>query len=156
VRDVPKGDRLNETGRQTGPRSRQAGRRAAARKPLIVVWLAILAFVAQLGLAAVPRAASHHGEAEAAALAKLLGQPVTLCVHDDEPFAPNTPARDPGDCCDRCPICALGRLAAVVPVEEGVLVRAARDEPPQIAVPQRDGRPVRLAFAQPRAPPFSI
>ena len=134
------------------------------RAPL-AVGLATLAIIAQLLAPAshrmvapgahrmvAPGAAEIAGELKAA-----FGDVAVLCIQADDADSSRAPADRSGHCDDCCPLCQLsvGAHALVLPTLLGAPTRIAAAS--ETLAPAPDFvrlKPVRTAFAQPRAPPF--
>jgi hypothetical protein len=127
----------------------------------LVAWIAVLALVAQLGLAAQRPAMANAGQADGAAvlgaLSALLGPNVALCLHEDG-SAPGSPSHDSHDCCIDCALCqTAGHSAALVPPDLAGPVPFARLAGRLIGnADAHGGKPVSVASAQPRGPPAFI
>jgi hypothetical protein len=125
------------------------------RAPL-AVGLATLAIIAQLLAPAshrmvAPGAAEIAGELKAA-----FGDVAVLCTQAEDDKSPRTPTDPSRHCYDCCPLCRLsaGAHALVLPTLLGAPTRIAAAA--ETLAPAPDFvrlKPVRTAFAQPRAPP---
>ena len=127
------------------------------RAPL-AVGLATLALIAQLLAPASHRMAAPGDVAGTAAeLKAAFGEVAVLCIQADDASHSQAPADRSGQCDDCCPLCQLsaGAHALVLPTLLGVPTRIVSASETLAAAPDFVRlKPVRTAFAQPRAPPF--
>jgi hypothetical protein len=124
----------------------------------LAVGLATLALVVQMLAPASHRMVAPGDVAGVAAeLHATFGDVAVLCVQADDGKSPLTPAGPPGPCDDCCPLCQStgGAHALVLPTLLGVPTRI--EAVSVTLAPEPDfirRKPARIAFAQPRAPPF--
>jgi hypothetical protein len=126
------------------------------RAPL-AVGLATLALVVQLLAPASHRMAASDVAEVAAELKAAFGEVAVLCVQAEDDKSPRAPTDPSGHCNDCCPLCqfSAGAHAIVLPTLLGAPTRIAGAS--ETLAPAPDFvrlKPVRTAFAQPRAPPL--
>ena len=119
--------------------------------------LATLALIAQLVAPASHRMAPPDAVGAAAELKAAFGDIAVLCTQADEADNSQGPADRSGHCDDCCPLCQLsaGAHALLLPTLLGDPTRIVAVA--ETLAPAPDFirlKPVRTAFAQPRAPPF--
>ena len=93
----------------------------------------------------------------AAELKAAFGEVAVLCVQAEDDKSPRAPTDPSGHCNDCCPLCqfSAGAHAIVLPTLLGAPTRIAGAS--ETLAPAPDFvrlKPVRTAFAQPRAPPL--
>jgi hypothetical protein len=123
----------------------------------LAVGLATLAIIAQLLAPASHRMAAPNVAAIAAELKATFGEVAVLCVQAEDDKSPRTPTDPARHCDDCCPLCRLsaGAHALVLPTFLGAPTRiAAASETLAPAPVFVRLKPVRTAFARPRAPPL--
>lgn len=143
--------------RGEGRAKRKRSRWAHVRAPL-AVFLATLALVAQLLAPTSHRMAGPAGAAEVAAeLKAAFGDLAVLCIQADESKSQGAPADRPHPCDDCCPLCQFAAAAHALdlPTSSGEPIRTeAAAERLAFYSDFVRRKPQRIAFAQPRAPPF--
>ena len=93
----------------------------------------------------------------AAQLKAAFGEVAVLCVQAEDDKSPGAPADRSGHCDDCCPLCQFcaGAHAFVLPTLLGAPTRIAAASETLAPAPDLVRlKPVRTAFAQPRAPPI--
>ena len=126
------------------------------RAPL-AVGLATLAIIAQLLAPASHRMVARGAAEIAGELKAAFGDVAVLCIQADDADSSRAPADRSGHCDDGCPLCQFSAAAhaLVLPTLLGAPTRIAAAS--ETLAPTPDFvrlKPVRTAFAQPRAPPL--
>lgn len=141
-------------------RHEPAGRKAPGRgfAPL-AVGLATLAIIAQLLAPASHRMVARGAAEIAGELKAAFGDVAVLCIQADDADSSRAPSDRSGHCDDCCPLCqfSAGAHALVLPTLLGAPTRIAAAS--ETLAPAADFvrlKPVRTAFAQPRAPPLEV